>query len=125
MQDLEAIVGQLGAMAKAFKEGGLFLVLGLIVILAFLGFKAFLAYRKAAQSQAVTVNLPGPAPHPGSGNGSGKVCALHSGIEAEVAALERVAETSRRENSEQHRQLYEGLNANTAAISGLTAEIRK
>jgi hypothetical protein len=121
MQDLEAIVGQLGAMAKAFKDGGLFLVLGLIVILAFLGFKAFLAHRKASQS--VTVNLPGPAPQPG--NGSGKLCPLHSGVEAEITALEEMSRTSRQENSEQHRQLYEGLNANTAAIAGLTAEIRK
>jgi hypothetical protein len=132
MQDLEAIVGQLGAMAKAFKEGGLFLVIGLIVILAFLGFKAFLAHRKP--SQDVTVNLGAPAsasPNSGIGggsgsNGSGKPqCPLHSGVDAQIKAIEREAATTRKENTDQHNLLFDGLNTNTAAIAGLTEALKK
>ena len=122
MDNLEAVSAQLGKIAAAFKDGGLFFLIGVGLFLAYLVIMAAIKHRRRA-TQEVNVNLPGPLPQ--NGNGTPKVCPAHSGFDARISAVEEATKTARADNSTQHKQLFDGMNSISINLAGLTAAIKK
>lgn len=111
MENLEAISSQLGKIATAFKDGGLFFLIGVIVFLAYLVLMALIKRRRQS-TQSVNVNVgQGDTPAPATGP-----CPLHSGIEAQIESLEGF----RKENREDHQKLFDQISKVSVAIGPLT-----
>lgn len=105
MQNLEAVASQLGKISAAFKDGGLYFLIGVIAFLVFLAVReAMKRQAKKQPSSSIDIKVGSN----GNGNGKGNVCPAHSGIEAKIEAFEDF----RKENREEHKQLF-------AAIEGL------
>lgn len=113
MQDLEAVASQLGKIATAFKDGGLYFLIGVIAFLAYLLISAAMKRRRQA-TQEVNVTLP-PAP-PANGNGhtpelirahSERLAKAEGGIDNLAGSLE----TMRKENREDHKQIFDAIGA--------------
>lgn len=100
MQDIEAVASQLGKIAAAFKDGGLLFLIGIGLFLAYL---VLMAIVKRQRTPSVNVEIG----KNGNGNGATKPCPLHSGIEAQIESLEGF----RKENREDHRQLFDAIGA--------------
>lgn len=111
MQNLESVAQQLGKIAAAFREGGLYLLIAVIAFLAYLVIMAALK-RKRQATQEVNVNLP-----PANGtNGNGHSPALireHEGriakAEGGLETLNRSFETFRTENRQDHQQIFNAI----------------
>lgn len=99
MENLEAVSAQLGKIAAAFKDGGLYFLVGVGLFLAYLIIMAAIKHRRRA-TQEINLNL---------GQGQDKAaagpCPLHSGIEAQIESLEGF----RKENREDHQRIFKEL----------------
>lgn len=104
MQDLEAVASQLGKIATAFKDGGLYFLIGIGLFLAYL---VLMAVVKRQKTPSVNVEIG----KGGNGNGAPKVCPLHSGLEAEIKAIQKSTDQARDENREDHRQMFDAIGA--------------
>jgi len=101
MQDLTAIAQNLQGIAAAFKDGGLFFLIGVICFLAYLIIMAAIKRHRKA-SQEINLNLGQPPDKAGSTSGP---CPLHSGIEAQIKSLEDF----RKENREDHAKMFDQI----------------
>ena len=97
MQNLEAVSAQLGKIAAAFKDGGLYFLIGVGLFLAYLVIMAAIKHRRRA-TQEINLNL-------GQDKAATGPCPLHSGIEAQIESLEGF----RKENREDHQRIFKEL----------------
>jgi hypothetical protein len=108
MQDLTAVAQNLGQIAAAFKDGGLYFLIGVGLFLLYLvSMAAIKRHRKATQE--INLNLGAPAGQ----DSSAKVCPLHSGVDAQIKSLE----SFRQENREDHGKIFTQLSALSSELA--------
>jgi hypothetical protein len=97
MPELEAVAANLGKIAAAFKDGGLFFLIGIGLFLAYLVIMAAIKHRRRA-TQEINLNV-------GQDKAAAGPCPLHSGIEAQLESLENF----RQENRGDHDKIFTKL----------------
>lgn len=120
---ISELAQHLGNISDAFKNGGLFFLIGIISFLVFKAVMAIIAKQRKA-TQEVTVNVPGAGPQ--NGNGARKECPYHnaheqrlSSVETAKTHIENDMEKARLENREDHGKIFAkltGLEVSTARI---------
>lgn len=120
---ISELAQHLGNISDAFKNGGLFFLIGIISFLVFKAVMAIIAKQRKA-TQEVTVNVPGAGPQ--NGNGARKECPYHNAHEQRLSSVETAKthiesdmEKARLENREDHGKIFAkltGLEVSTARI---------
>jgi hypothetical protein len=111
MQDISTIEQSLHGIAAAFKDGGLYFLIGVCV---FLVYKAALALIKGHKaSQEVNVTMPAADVNGGASGNPLTVVREHEGrisrVEGVIVTLTTSIETVRTENREDHQQLFSAI----------------
>jgi hypothetical protein len=131
MQDLAVIEKSLSGIAAAFKDGGLFFLIGVIAFLIYKVIILWVKKTKRSGSGNINIHIPGGEERRHEARRSGNGCPYHnehekriSNVETARAFLEKDMITIRNENRGDHEKIFNKLTDLAVSTERIESDIR-